>query len=409
MMTPQPPASIHYTGLDGLWKSATLWGLVGMVCQAISPAPLRALVGVILGGLVTGGVCAWWLLKLRLGWINPTRLAALGILLVSVVALAPGASALASLAMGSFLYASFSLAFLILGKRALAKLNKDHGPFLESVAAAPDAPPPLERDADSTRQAFLAALPPPLRDEIAATFTPGIVIDPGEVTDDLPSEASCFGGPPALEPGTPWPSRDGRPMDFLARINLAEVAALLPAGSPRAGWLSFFYDPQQPWGNDPEDLGSGCILFSPDPAACRPVATDRPHPPRQAIRFRRVIIHSLPDELEDRFYTHWRSLNAKEKARLDVLHDRAMESASFDNRLLSPPDPVQNSMDSDLQSAAQAYGLPLDTPWTMVLQLDSVSEQDWCWGDSGCLYFWIPESDWHAARFDRPWVVLQCT
>ena len=30
------------------------------------------------------------------------------------------------------------------------------------------------------------------------------------------------------------------------------------------------------------------------------------------------------------------------------------------------------------------------------------------WGDMGCLYFWIRESDLAAQRFDDAWMILQC-
>jgi len=367
------------------------------------------LVLVIFGGILAGGVCAWWILKMQTRWMNPTRLAAAAIMCGFVIAFRPGYSVLGSLAMGSFLFASIHLTLGILGKMALARLSQSHGRLLESIGAMTASPPPVEKDADSTRHAFLAALPQPLRDEIAGTFVPAIIIDPGEIDEELPAEVSSFGGRPVMEPGLPRPHRDGRPMDFLARINLSEVADLLPAGSPRIGLLSFFYDPEQPWGSDPEDRGSGCILYSPHPADCHTVEMDRPSSPRQAIGFRREIVQSIPEELEERFYTHFRSLAPKEYARLEILQERALEPLSFANRLVSHPQPVQNAMDPELKTACHAYGLPAETPWMMVLQLDSVSEQEWCWGDAGCLYFWIPEDDWRAARFDRPWVVLQCT
>lgn len=402
-------ASLHYTGLDGLWKSAAFWGVVGAVCQAFTRVPSVVLAMVIGAGLVAGSLCAWWLSKLQTRWINPTRLAAVGLVIGGMIAFGPRVSALGALAMGSFLSASINLSFLLLGRVAVGRLNREHGRLLEAFGVLPIPPPPLEKDAVSTREAFLAALPPSLRGEVAATFVPAIVIDPGEVTEALPAEASSFGGLPALEPGSDWPSRDGRPMDFLARINLVEVADFLPTGSPTTGLLSFFYDPEHPWGGDPEDKGSGSIRYSPNPQDCLPLETGRPASARQSIRFRRQTVQSIPGELEDRFYAHYRSLDAKEKARLDILHERALEPLSFQNRLVAPPGSAQNDMAAELQTASRAYGLPAETTWIMLLQLDSVSEQGWCWGDAGCLYFWIPEEDWYAARFDRPWVILQCS
>lgn len=51
-----------------------------------------------------------------------------------------------------------------------------------------------------------------------------------------------IGGHPDLPVNTAWPSCDGRPMTFLAQIDLAEVAAKMPSALPRVGLLSFFFD-----------------------------------------------------------------------------------------------------------------------------------------------------------------------
>jgi uncharacterized protein YwqG len=31
------------------------------------------------------------------------------------------------------------------------------------------------------------------------------------------------------------------------------------------------------------------------------------------------------------------------------------------------------------------------------------------WGDAGCLYYWIRAEDLRARRFDRAWMILQCS
>jgi hypothetical protein len=57
--------------------------------------------------------------------------------------------------------------------------------------------------------------------------------------EDLKIGQSRFGGVPDLPPHTEWPTRDDRPLAFLAQINLTEIAA---AALPGTGWLLFFYD-----------------------------------------------------------------------------------------------------------------------------------------------------------------------
>ena len=88
------------------------------------------------------------------------------------------------------------------------------------------------------------------------------------------------------------------------------------------------------------------------------------------------------------------------------------------------PDQIQNDM--TLQCALVAAGLycgdatgyqdprlpafrrdALD--WRLLLQVPSVDAADMMWGDVGYLYYWIREDDLGARRFDRAWMILQCT
>src|SRR4051794_39230511 len=67
---------------------------------------------------------------------------------------------------------------------------------------------------------------------------------------DLPLGASRFGGSPDVPPGFTWPDRDGRPLTFLAQLDLLEIHA---PGVPDHGWLLFFYEAAGlPWGAKPE-------------------------------------------------------------------------------------------------------------------------------------------------------------
>ena len=405
------PVSIHYTGLDGQWKSIAFWGAGGIACAMASPIPATTLALVIAGGFAIGSLCALWIYQMKTRWIDPTRLAGAVIMIAATIASGSVHKASGYLAVGSFFSVSIGIALEIFGRQALKKLNQKHYRFLQAAYGENPAPPPPEKDAQSTRNAFLAVLPQPLRDEMAATFVQVTAIDAEGPSESPAPEASSFGGRPLLTPGETWPMRDGRPMDFLAQINLAEVTAFLPDDAPRAGLLSFFYDHEQPWGFDPEDLGSGRILYSSNPNACIPLdpVAGESLTPQQALRFRREIAQDIPDELDERFHTYFRSLETGEKSLLETLHERVGELDISENRLFSAPAPVQSQMSSELAAAAAAYGLPADTEWIMVLQLGSVDEQDWCWGDAGCLYFWIPRQDLTMAHFDRPWVILQCT
>ncbi len=165
-------------------------------------------------------------------------------------------------------------------------------------------------------------------------------------------------------------------------------------------------------GGDPEDLGSAAVIFIPDPATAattpKPGANDHP-PLRQPLGFQTAPVFDGGEELEERFYSYFRSLPPDARAELSELHDALLESEPCGHRVLSPPGPVQGAMDDELATAARTFKLPPDTRWTMLLQLESDRNLDWCWGDAGCLYFWLPTDDLAAARFDRCWVVLQCS
>src|SRR5262245_31854681 len=94
---------------------------------------------------------------------------------------------------------------------------------------------------------------PPGRDgaSIAASLAmPAVRI----VKTDAPS-FSHFGGSPSLPAGLVWPERNGAPLNFMARLSLAELHRALPVEwLPPSGALLFFYDVEdQPWGFDPKD------------------------------------------------------------------------------------------------------------------------------------------------------------
>ncbi len=57
--------------------------------------------------------------------------------------------------------------------------------------------------------------------------------------------ASRFGGEPDLPPGTAWPTREGVPMQFVAQIRLADLAAYdIDQVLPTSGSLLFFHNEQ---------------------------------------------------------------------------------------------------------------------------------------------------------------------
>lgn len=239
------------------------------------------------------------------------------------------------------------------------------------------------------------------------------------------SGRSRIGGLPHLRDGFEWPSRNSRPMPFLAEIDLAEVgAAAGPAWLPDRGMLFFFYDVEEgAWGFSPEDKGGWAVLF--DPAGRTPVERDPPELssieqfPAKPIAMRvhwslpstqRLALEDLP--LDD---TSW-----------NALHE-AVDASDGDppwHQIGGWPRPVQNDkMELECQLAANGINcgdpgvyasdaakalVPGTSDWRLLLQLDSDEASGMMWGDAGMLYFWIREDDARVGDFSNVWLILQC-
>ncbi len=71
------------------------------------------------------------------------------------------------------------------------------------------------------------------------------LIEPAAALTVIPATTArhCYGGLPGLPSGTDWPSHAGTPMAFLARLDCADLAALLPETwtLPTTGTLLFFH------------------------------------------------------------------------------------------------------------------------------------------------------------------------
>lgn len=415
-------ATIHYEGLDGWWKSAAFWGMVGTIVGIRVGLPIPWETGAIVAGAATGAVQAFWLAKVKLRWSNHAGWA---IPLVLVAALyfvvvsghGPGTTTGGYLALGALMHATQQIAFGVLGARAMKVLNAKNAGWLSRIDPAPKrlGPPVPEApavDLESCRTRLLGALPEPLRGEIATAFQTVTRATPFRSLESIPPAASSLSGAAQLDPSFEWPARDGRPLDFLAQLNLGEIPDTGHARPPQ-GLLSIFHDTEnQPWGDLPDDLSGTVVLFTPDPALARPLLKPGtpPHaPPRKPLAFSQTGAFCLNRDQEERLDEF---IQQADDVSAEVVSDMKMTleeaNPSDGHRVLSAPSVIQNDMDDDLASAAGFLGLPPGTPWTLLLQLDSDSDLGWCWGDAGCLYFWIPAADLAEGRFDRVWTILQC-
>lgn len=73
-----------------------------------------------------------------------------------------------------------------------------------------------------------------------------------------------YGGLPDMAADQVWPAdADGKPLDFVAQINLAHMAGIAKTGLPASGTLSIFYDlTERPWGIEPKEQASLRIIHA---------------------------------------------------------------------------------------------------------------------------------------------------
>jgi uncharacterized protein YwqG len=242
--------------------------------------------------------------------------------------------------------------------------------------------------------------------------------------DAVPPGQSRIGGAPDLPADFEWPSFGGKPLLFLAQLDLAEVrrthaSPLLPEG----GTLWFFYSDDQPWGFDPKDAGGHRVVYRPPgtpltpsaPAAGPPSATPFP-----ACRLTFVAYDDLP-ELD----THPLpgAAELEQEAYIEAREYLASGGGSSSHKLLGHANVVQHTMELECELVANGlycgdasgYADPRakaleasSREWRLLLQLDSDDTADMMWGDLGRVYFWIREADLRDGRFEKTWLVLQC-
>ena len=266
-------------------------------------------------------------------------------------------------------------------------------------------------------------------DELAALARPCVRLAGRATPDaDIPAGHSRLGGAPDLPAAIPWPVWRATPLAFLGQLALRDVRGMPGTDVlPADGLLSFFYDANQTtWGFDPADAGSFAVLYvPPDEALARRPAPEGvpPHGVYASCALEAHAELSLPEG--NSAAVREAGLEGEEwDAYLDMMSRQAWDAPGPRHQLLGYPHPIQNEMELECQLVtnglycgdrggfedprAQALA-PGARDWRLLLQLDSDEEAGMSWGDTGMLYFWIRDEDLRQRRFDRVWMVLQCT
>lgn len=284
---------------------------------------------------------------------------------------------------------------------------------------------------DEVRDAFEQSGAPQLAEKLDELFVPSLRIrcEP-RAEEDLPLGAARFGGAPDLPPGTGWPHRDGRPLAFLAQIDLAVVGEFFEEPPENLeGWLCFYYDAEeQPWGFDPKDRAGWVVQqFRGDADTLRRTPPPESLPEASVFQPATLVFEpelSLPwpdvfEQLENC------STEEEADAYREVFEQLDLQNADEPiHRLFGWSQNIQSPMEPECQLVSnglycgnssgyedpRAEALLEDAgEWLLLLQLDTDDTPGWGWGDMGRLYFWIRRQDLLAGDFEQVWCVLQCS
>ena len=276
-------------------------------------------------------------------------------------------------------------------------------------------------------------LPPLYRSRIDARFVPA--------EGDLAVGASKFGGRPDVPADFVWPVFEtktweddqvrARPLAFLAQFDCAQLAPLDKEGLlPHAGLLSFFYElGSQRWGYDPKDRGCARVFWFEGPLS----PAEFPAELDEAFRLPELAAELSQATDAPDFQDACPALEYPWTANDYRYFDQARRELGMDypadrSQLLGWPDLIQNNMTLECALVDRGYylggqweNIPMEersalrTPsvreWQLLFQLDTVEQGDFelMFGDCGRVYFYIRREDLAQRRFDRAWLILQCS
>lgn len=234
---------------------------------------------------------------------------------------------------------------------------------------------------------------------------------------------SKFGGKPFVDTDNfEWPFSNGKPMVFLAQIDLSEIASV-----HHYDWLTdqgsilFFYDViEMPWGFDPKDRGGWSVLYQSkqDGYVEHPLDIDDKYRIKE-IFIEPLLVHVLPSYDDPSV-----ELLALSDDESDVYFSLKNSNTKPLHQIGGFPSPIQNN-NMELESQLASNGIYIggsesyeseeakafksgSQDWKLLFQFDSDADLDIMWGDCGMLYFWVQEQKSKVNQFDNSWLILQC-
>jgi uncharacterized protein YwqG len=235
-----------------------------------------------------------------------------------------------------------------------------------------------------------------------------------------------LGGTPRLPASTAWPDRKGRPLSFIAELDLTALRVVGgPDWLPASGLLHLFFDAEEePWGFDPADHDGWKVLMTDGVAAGA-----RAHPPGLSSDriFAPVLLAGRPALTYPT--TERVTLSPEVGGAFDFETVHAFMDAELGDgprhQVGGYPGPIQgDGMELEAQLASNGIYMggpdsytdariaalePGTADWRLLLQVDSDDTAGIMWGDTGTLYVWVREQDARAGDFSRVWMIVQST
>ncbi len=220
-----------------------------------------------------------------------------------------------------------------------------------------------------------------------------------------------------------WPQSNGRPMAFLAQLNLAELAKVHKyEWLGNEGTLLFFYDVEEmPWGFDPKDRGKWNVLLQRNPNA----HIEFPEDLNESLRLEEKHLQpTLVSLFPDADHPAVDALGLTDEE-IDLYIEITSPSDKVLHQVGGFPSPIQGN-NMELESQLASNGIYLGDSkgyqsveakklgagakdWHLLFQFDSDDDIDVMWGDSGTIYFWVQEQKSMQNEFDNCWLILQCS
>jgi hypothetical protein len=249
---------------------------------------------------------------------------------------------------------------------------------------------------------------------------PGWILFP----DAAPS-TTRLGGEPALADDQQWPVRGGRPLQFLAQIDFAELATqagALPAPFPQQGVLSLFIEDPPPWGLATSDRERFALLYTTDAVRNRAGATPA-HWPLAYLRGQATTVAPVEAVTREEDRPHLVGGQPQWIQYGPSLPQVHLTSGTYSKDVAATLRRAGVRID---QIGSRGYGMadvvaalerahedPRDVfkgaeDWLVIWQIPSRDALGFTFYDEGTIYVLMRPADLAARAFDRAWIDLDC-